>query len=89
MPRMCGLYRGRGWTSQPRRNLQVRMERHPIKFSALQICVSARRAGQLADRPAAPRVYTLEQTPLIRDAVSASEMLTQDPKDRKELRREA
>ena len=61
----------------------------PLVISVFQTHASARRAGQLADRPAAPRAFALEQTPLIRDAVSASEMLTQDLKDGKEPRREA
>ena len=50
---------------------------------------SARRAGRLADRPTAPRACALEQTPLIRDAVSASECSQQGPEDGKELRRKA
>ncbi len=50
---------------------------------------SARRAVQLADWPAAPRACALEQTPLIRDAVSASECPRWDPEDGKELREKA
>lgn len=50
---------------------------------------SARRANQLADWSAAPRACALEQTPLIRDAVSASECSRWDPEDGKELRGKA
>ena len=50
---------------------------------------SARRAGQLADWPTAPRAFTLEQTPLIRGAVSASGCSQRDPGDRKEPRGKA
>jgi len=35
---------------------------------------SARRVDQLADWPTAPRACALEQTPLIRGAISASEL---------------
>lgn len=50
---------------------------------------SARRADQLADWSTAPRAFTLEQTPLIRGAVSASGCSQRDPGDRKEPRGKA
>ena len=50
---------------------------------------SAKRADQLADWPTTPRAFTLEQTPLIRGAVSASGCSQRDPGDRKEPRGKA
>ena len=50
---------------------------------------SARRVDQLADWSTAPRAFTLEQTPLIRSAVSASGCSQRDPGDRKEPRGKA